>query len=354
MRCWPRTSRRGANGPRANCAYEQRPGGEPPAPTPDPDNLVIDAPSELRTLLLRNLDLARLAALTGAEAPDEAEWLRLVAAAPAQVRELLETEGYFHPEVKVERERGPPPVVHVRVVPGPRARIQEVTLSVQGVLRERADAGDEAAREQIQALHAWWPLPPGDTFRNPDWAAAKKDALGRLRAAGYAAASIASSAAEVDADTSRVQLTLTLDSGPLFRAGELHIVGLQLHDEAAVRHLAGFGPGAPLTEQMLLDYQERLRKANLYDTIVVSFDNDPAKADASPVTRDAARAAAAVAHARRRHQRQQRAARDRGAHAPPHLRLRRDAAQQDRIRPRPPGLGRRAEHAILASASTAT
>ena len=41
---------------------EQRPGGEPPAPTPNPDNLVIDAPSELRTLLLRNLDLARLVA----------------------------------------------------------------------------------------------------------------------------------------------------------------------------------------------------------------------------------------------------------------------------------------------------
>jgi len=264
--------------------YEQRPGGEPPAPTPNPDNLVVDAPAQLRTLLLRNLDLARLAALTGAETPDESEWLRLIAAAPAQVRELLETEGYFQPDVKVERDRGPPPVVHVRVVPGPRARIQEVMLSVQGVLRERVDSGDEAARGQIQALHAWWPLPPGDTFRNPDWAAAKKDALGRLRAAGYAAAGISHSAAEVDADSSRVQLTLTLDSGPLFRAGDLHIVGLQLHDEAAVRHLAGFERGAPLTEQMLLDYQERLRKANLYDTIVVSFDSDPAKADASPVT----------------------------------------------------------------------
>jgi len=263
---------------------EQRPGGEPPAPTPKLEGLEVDAPPALRTLLLRNLDLARLAALSGAEAPDETEWLRLVAAAPAQVRELLETEGYFHPEVQVRRERGPPPVVHVRVAPGPRAKINEVMLSVQGVVRNLADAGDEAAREHIQALHAWWPLPPGDTFRNPDWASAKKDALGKLRSAGYAAASITSSAAQVDADTNQVQLTLALDSGPLFRAGELHIVGLQLHDEAPVRYLAGFGPGTPLTEQLLLDYQERLRKANLYDTIVVSFDSDPAKADAAPVT----------------------------------------------------------------------
>jgi len=265
-------------------AYEQRPGGEPPAPPPKADGLVIDAPSELRTLLLRNLDLARLAALGEAEQPDEVEWLRLVAAAPAQVRELLETEGYFHPDVQVRRERGPPPVVHLRVVPGPRVKIQDLMLSVQGVVRERADVGDTAARDEIQALHAWWPLPPGDTFRNPDWSAAKKGALEHLRAAGYAGASITTSAAQVTADDNQVQLTLTLDSGPLFRAGELRIIGLHLHDEAAVRYLAGFGPGEPLTQTLLLDYQERLRKANLYDTIVVSFDNDPAKADASPVT----------------------------------------------------------------------
>ncbi|HEY6513663.1 MAG TPA: BamA/TamA family outer membrane protein [Burkholderiaceae bacterium] len=265
-------------------AQEQRPGGEPPPPPPESEGLTIEAPPQLRDLLLRNLDLARLAALSGAEAPDETEWLRLVAAAPAQVRELLETEGYFHPQIKVERERGPPSVVHVHVVPGPRARIREVMLSLQGVVRERADAGDEAAREQIRELHAWWPLPPGDTFRNPDWSAAKREALSRLRAGGYAAATITSSAAQVNADNDQVQLTLTLDSGPLFLAGELHIVGLQLHDEAAVRHLAGFGPGAPLTAQTLLDYQERLRKANLYDSIVVSFDSDIAKAGASPVT----------------------------------------------------------------------
>jgi translocation and assembly module TamA len=262
----------------------ERPGGEPPPPLPKTEGLEIEAPGPLRELLLRNLDLARVAALSGGEAPDETEWLRLVAAAPAQVRELLETEGYFHPDVQVQRDRGPPALVRLRVLPGARAKIQEVTLSVQGILRQRVNAGDASAREQIQALHAWWPLPPGDVFRNPDWSAAKTGALGKLRAAGYAAASLVTSAAQVDADTNQVQLTLTLDSGPLFRAGELRVVGLKLHEEAAVRYLAGFGPGAPLTEQLLLDYQERLRKANLYDTIAVTFDNDPAKSAASPVT----------------------------------------------------------------------
>lgn len=263
-----------------------RAGDGPPASAgaASTDGLVIDAPAELQPLLRANLDLARLAALPEAEAPDEVEWLRLVAAAPAQVRELLETEGYFHPEVQVQRERGPPQVVSVHVQPGPRARIDEVALSVSGVLRERADSGDPEAREAIEALHAWWPLPPGDVFRNPDWSAAKSGALVRLRAAGYANATIASSAADVDAEHSRVTLALALDSGPLYRAGELHILGLSHQDESTVRDLAGFGAGAPLTEQLLLDYQERLRKANLFDTIAITFDTDPAHAAAAPVT----------------------------------------------------------------------
>jgi hypothetical protein len=47
-------------------------------------------------------------------------------------------------------------------------------------------------------------------------------------------ASIGTSAAEVDADDNQATL-LTLDSGPLFLAGELRIVGLQLHEETTVQ-----------------------------------------------------------------------------------------------------------------------
>src|SRR5688572_4286163 len=136
------------------------------APRADTTTLVIDAPGPLRELLQRNLDLARLATLSEQEQLDETEWLRLVAAAPAQARELLETEGFFNAEVDVRREPGPPPTVHMRVRPGPRVTVMEVTLVVRGALRERADANDEKALEQIRELHEWWPLPPGGPFRN--------------------------------------------------------------------------------------------------------------------------------------------------------------------------------------------
>ncbi|MBE7417680.1 MAG: BamA/TamA family outer membrane protein [Ideonella sp.] len=246
--------------------------------------LHIDAPAPLRDLLQRHLDIARLSVLGPQEQIDDTEWARLVAAAPAQARELLQTEGYFAPEVRVRREPGPPAVVTVQVEPGPQVQVQEVALTVRGALRTATDAGDADAREQIRALHAWWPLPPGEAFRNAGWSAAKTGALTRLRAAGYASASIAASAAEVDVATHTTKLNLTLDSGPLFRAGELRVLGVVKQDDTVVRNLAGFGPGTPLTEQLLFDYQDRLRKSGLFDTTVISFDSDPAVAAASPVT----------------------------------------------------------------------
>lgn len=245
--------------------------------------LEIDAPAPLRDLLRRHLDLARLATLSADDAPDEAEWLRLVAAAPAQARELLQTEGYFSAEVQVTRDGPPPARIVVRVVPGPRARVREMSLRVEGMLHQRADGGDADARAQIGALRGAWPLGPRAVFRNADWAGAKNAALAQLRSMGYALPLINASAADVDVAAAEVKLDLVIDSGPLFLAGPLRIEGLERQDEATVRHMAGFGPGAPLTESLLLDYQDRLRKSGLFDTAVVTFDADAAQAMGTPV-----------------------------------------------------------------------
>ncbi len=246
--------------------------------------LEIDAPAPLRELLQRNLDLARLVALNDDEARDETEWLRLVGAAPAQARELLQTEGYFAASVQVQRDPSPPGKVLVKVTPGPRTRVRSLALSVQGPLQQFAAAGDGDARAQIDALRSAWPMGRGSFFRNADWSNAKSGALAQLRALGYAHAALTASAADVDVASAEVTLALTVDSGPRFLAGGLHIDGLQRHDEDVVRNMSGFGPGQPLTEVLLLDYQDRLRKSGLFDTAVVTFDADPASPEAVLVT----------------------------------------------------------------------
>ena len=76
----------------------------PAAPPAEPVyRLEVVAPSgALRLLLSTYLDLARFQDAPQTERITPAELDRLIAAAPAQARSLLETEGYFNAAVRVE------------------------------------------------------------------------------------------------------------------------------------------------------------------------------------------------------------------------------------------------------------
>ena len=249
--------------------------------------LDVQAPPVLKALLEQHLDLARLQRLGSDEAPDNIELARLLAAAPAQARDLLQTEGYFDPQVSVQRETANPgelPRAQLQVVPGPRSSVSELALTLEGSLRERLDANEAGAQALLRNLREPPVLTPGKAFRNAEWADTKFRLLTRLRAAGYAAAQIQRSSADIDTAAAQARLSVVLDSGPRFVAGELTVLGLQHHDRQTVLNLAGFGPGAPLTETLLLDYQDRLQKSGLFDGVAISFDPDPAQAEAAGVS----------------------------------------------------------------------
>ena len=189
------------------CAGLLRPAADPNAPAPGAQVLRapgttdgspaavrvdIEAPAALKALLERHLDLVRLAQLARAEVVGDSELARLIDVAPEQVRELLATEGFFEPQVSIERSAaaaGEPERVRLRIEPGPPARIGRVELEVQGPLAQAAAAGDPAAQQLLAAWRQAWRLRSGAPFRNSDWSEAKAAALGLLRAAGYAAAS---------------------------------------------------------------------------------------------------------------------------------------------------------------------
>ena len=129
-------------------------------------------------------------------------------------------------------------------------------------------------------------MPVGSDFRNPAWSSAKSAALARLRASGYALASWTGTGADVNAERNEVRLFLVADTGPLFRLGQLEIEGLVAQDADTVRNLANTRRGAPVTEALLLDFQERLQKSGLFETVNVTLDPDPARAaDAAVLVR---------------------------------------------------------------------
>ena len=246
--------------------------------------LVVQAPPALRPLLETHLDLARFQNAPAADSITASELDRLLRAAPAQARELLETEGYFNAEVSVERVTATPdgalPQLRMQVDPGPRSRVAEVAFS------SAADAAssDNDALPALATARQSWSLPAGAAFSQSAWSGAKTGSVTQLRAAGFAAARWSpDTRARVDAPTNRVELQLVLESGPRYRVGALQIEGLARYDADAVRQLAGFSAGAPYSEKLLLDFQDRLQKVGLFEGASVEIDTDPATAQAAPV-----------------------------------------------------------------------
>jgi translocation and assembly module TamA len=258
-----------------------------PVTTPSPQGppavqVEIQAPAELKALLERYLDLVRLGRLVARDDVDDTEWSRLIDATPPQVRSLLQTAGYFSPVIQMERlpatAAGQPDRVRVLVEPGQRLRVGRVSIEAEGELERGAVNGDAHAVATLEQIRKAWSLPTGREFRNADWGEAKDAVLVRLRAAGYATAAFSGTAAEVDLASQEVRIFVAVDSGPLFRFGKLRIEGLATHDEHTVGYFVGARRGAPVTEALLLDFQDRLQKSGLFAGISVTLDTDPQQA----------------------------------------------------------------------------
>ncbi len=248
--------------------------------------LEIEAPRSLTPLLRLHLDLARFQAAAQDAGITEEELTRLVRATPAQVRALLETEGYFNAQVEVEisRPQGQePPQVRVQVEPGPQAKVASLNIEVQGAMQDALLQDDVEAQRALRELNQAWALPVGAGFAQGDWANAKAKALTQLRTVGYPAATWAQTQASVDAARQAVDLRVVLDSGPLFLFGPVQVEGLSRFDAASVQALQPFVTGTTYKEPLLLDYQERLRKLGLFEAVSIELDTDPTTAKAAPV-----------------------------------------------------------------------
>lgn len=265
--------------------------GAAAAPGPQRWQLKVQAPGDLKALLERHLDLARYAEAANrdpAQAISRSELRRLVAATPAQARELLEAQGYFNAQVTAElgSERDKPEV-QIQVNPGPLTRVQGVQIDFAGAL----SLGLERQEPQAQALAAQmrerFALSPDEPYTQDAWSSAKTGLLNALRAEGYALAALSGTSAQVDAQTNQARLFLFADSGPRLYIQSTRYEGLRHVDTGAVAGLLSYRNGEPLREQSLQDSQDRLVKTNLFDTVAVTvapevFENS----DGSPATID--------------------------------------------------------------------
>ncbi|MBV8679832.1 MAG: outer membrane protein assembly factor [Aquitalea sp.] len=222
----------------------------------------VEAPSALTGLLNDHLEL--ISARTDPDL-DEFQLQAIIKETPAAAQALLETEGYFSPQIRVE-EQGAHHYV-LKVDTGEPVLIEDVTLQLNGDIRQQ-----ENYQQRLAAVLEAWALPMGAPYRQEDWTSSKRAILRLLTTDRFPLAKITHSQADIDPQTHRAQLLVQVDSGPLIRFGAVHVIGNQRYPLSVATGLADFRQGDPYTLKQLLDYQSALEQSAQYSGVVVNAD----------------------------------------------------------------------------------
>lgn len=232
----------------------------------------LSAPKSVRTLIEKYLSLP---SEPFADETAQAVFFRKI---KQEIIELLATEGYFTPTVTLKNDL-PDEKILLKVVPGPRTRVAEVTIEFQGELA--TDTPEH--HERMEQLRASWPLTPGKFFQNAVWEEAKAALLASMTGNQHAAARFAKSEVEIDPATASAKLHLVVDSGPVFYFGELHISGLERYDPNLIDSYVFFKKGEPYRREQLLALQATLQNLPQFSSASVSIRADIAQHQAAPV-----------------------------------------------------------------------
>lgn len=247
--------------------------GDAIASGPPSFTLEVQAPKEVRELLLQHMELQRYRTL-----PDlrRNELSRLLGAADANIRSLLGTMGYFSPTVELHLIETPedgdtPRKVVVQVEPGPPTTIAQAQIDFTGL-----NADDPKGQRIREGVRRNWGLPKGAQFTQSAWSSAKNDGVRRLQDRRYPTASLNDSRADIDTDTHTAQLLAAYEPGPAYYFGPLVIKGAERYNPAGLIRLARLPVGEEYSQTALLDAQQRLARSGYYDSVFLTLMTDAA------------------------------------------------------------------------------
>ena len=251
-------------------------------------DIVVRTPpqfSDLRELIEQHIELQRYRAVTDL---DDSELARLIVLAEGNVRNLVGTLGYFSPDIRITREgdANQRQVIAIAIEPGEPSVTGAVKVEFLGDIAQSTDADAISQREGIRRD---WRLPAGRTFTQGEWDGAKTQALRDLVVKRYPAGKLAISLADIDAPNRTAGLSLTLDSGPLYRLGQMQVTGVERYDPVLVPRLARLPEGSVYDQRRLVEAQQRLASSGYFDSayVFVDPDGDPAAAPVQVQVREA-------------------------------------------------------------------
>lgn len=238
----------------------------------------IEAPSPIRTLLERHLEISR-----SIDNPrlNDAEWRRLIRTTPREIRALIATEGYFDPIIESKSDNAPQrSTAKFKIDPGEQAVISAVDIKFSGEITLQPTDDDTLSVRQLQES---WELSEDQPFTQEAWNREKRKLLSTMVAYRYPHAAIVESRAEVDNKSKQVRLSVHLDSGPRRHFGELTISGLERYAEHVVRNLNSINPGDDYSQDSLLTLQSSIQSSGYFSNVEVIADIDSDRSSPIPI-----------------------------------------------------------------------
>jgi translocation and assembly module TamA len=240
----------------------------------------ISAPAPFNTLLKKHLQIIKW---RDNPRMSPAEWQRLFNVAPQNIKELLATEGYFSPTITpvLEKKDGVA-IAKFTVEPGAPVLIDSIDLKFTGAITQLPNAPElKDQSPNIQKLREEWLLPKGQTFRQEDWALAKRKLLTSLLVERFPNAVISNSKAEINLESHTVALLVEVDSGPAFQFGGLSISGLNRYPASIVENLNPIKPASLYSQSSLLTFQTRLQESGYFKSVEVTADTKSANLESA-------------------------------------------------------------------------
>ncbi len=188
----------------------------------------------------------------------------LVEDTPAQAKQMLETLGYFDSKVTVVRQADD---FSVNVTLGPRVKVADVSVLLQGQLLQDEDLPDYYRRAMQD-----WSLQLDNPFKQKEWSNSKTAVLSSVVRKKYPLAKIATSQATIDPKALTAKLDVTVDSKQPVFFGDIQVEGSKRYPDNVVTGLADFQYGAPYDLDKLLDYQQALEQDGHFSNAMVHAD----------------------------------------------------------------------------------
>lgn len=182
------------------------------------------------------------------------------------VEDFLASEGYLAAEVRLKDLTTLEAATELSVEPGPIFQVASVNLT-------GADKLDADTRRAVESkLSA---ISPGAVVRTADVERIEAELVTELHGRGYAFATSPGIDALASREEANVEITYTLEPGPLVRLGELESDETNPRGQKALQVLKPWREGATYSPGIIDRLRGRLRSTGLYEGIGVIVSEEP-------------------------------------------------------------------------------